>query len=171
MKGIQFRPDMAQAIYEGRKTMTRRPLKPQPNEVIGITPTYGCLKEIKPKYKAGEVLYVKEEYSDYVPGCPLPVGVSYRANHITESDGPTAIKWKPPMFMPEKYARSFIRILSVRLDRVQDIGIKDERKEGINPWGKYSFQDVWQEIYADKPDLQWSVNPYVWAYEFERVTP
>ena len=31
MKGILFKPDMIQAIIEGRKTVTRRVIKPQPD--------------------------------------------------------------------------------------------------------------------------------------------
>ena len=31
------------------------------------------------------------------------------------------------------------------------------------------FCKLWDSIYGDNPDLQWTANPYVWVYEFERI--
>jgi hypothetical protein len=90
-KPILFNTEMVRAILEGRKTMTRRVVKPQPPEGIGpivgpemfepaITDKYGELKEGKPifgvydewgewgtkcPYQPGDTLWVRETWANY----------------------------------------------------------------------------------------------------------
>lgn len=82
MKGINFKPESIQAIVDGRKTQTRRVIKPQPRihedymcsglQYMGITTgrkssmVLETLEAIKllpayATYKVGEVVYVKEK--------------------------------------------------------------------------------------------------------------
>ena len=73
MKGILFKPYMIQAIIEGRKTQTRRIIKPQPEIWEGyknLTLNDLAFDGFKPRYRVGEIVYVKDIYS----------GDYYRAN-------------------------------------------------------------------------------------------
>jgi len=84
MKGINFKPDMIQAIIEGRKTQTRRVIKPQPPDdarLIGACDVWGWqldgvfISESKPRYQVGETVYIKERALYWVS--PILEGVEY----------------------------------------------------------------------------------------------
>lgn len=82
MKGILFKPELIVAISEGRKTMTRRLIKPQPPEAFILQgmgtsvvwetalERFAYFKNIlgtleynyRPKYQIGETVYLKETY-------------------------------------------------------------------------------------------------------------
>ena len=71
-------------------------------------------------------------------------------------------------------ARTFIKITNVRVEGVQDISIDDILKEGIRYNKEESllqlqidFRKLWNKT-APK-GYQWSDNPYVFVYEFEKV--
>ena len=64
MKGIIFSEPMFRATIEGRKTQTRRIVKPQPDF---ISENFGWANRnngdiILPRYKVGEKVYLKEPY-------------------------------------------------------------------------------------------------------------
>jgi len=88
-------------------------------------------------------------------------------------------KWRPPMFMPKWASRGRLEILSVRVERVQEITDQDCVAEGT---GLARIQDApddtrgplidgfrlaWDAAY---PKLPWALNPWVWRIEFRRVT-
>jgi len=142
-------------------------------------------------YKPGDVLYVKEtwgkdENGEYV----------YRTNYgTTENDSfpPSMFKWKPSIHMPREAARIFLKVTNVRVERLQDITEEDAIAEGIswldeacysnNGWtptlydpdsgGSPVFRDgfaaLWDNLNA-KRGYSWESNPWVWVYEFERIS-
>jgi hypothetical protein len=83
--------------------------------------------------------------------------------------------WKPSIHMPKESARIFLRVTSVRIERVQDISEADAYAEGMSPQlsgecggvepdpiGEFYF--LWQTMYNN-----WNDNPWVWVIEFERI--
>jgi len=158
MKGLSFSQPMVKAWMEGRKTVTRRMMNPQPTESVEEIHGIWCeqwdvdrgdgyvdqdARPLKTRYLPGETVYIKEIWglldSEFHP-VPLPFRnkpyyahshIVYKADHLTGNDGPDKIPWKSPMMMPEWAARSHARIVSVRPERVQEITFADAIKEGM----------------------------------------
>lgn len=191
MKPILFNGDMVRAILDGRKTQTRRVMKPQPNPITNGPVdhlkiyTSGWMEgESAPKYvlekcpygQPGDLLYVKEAFAKNISGCPN--GITYRADHVNpRGDGPVnPIKWTSARFMPRSASRITLRIIDVRVQRVQEIGESDAMSEGVVskfdgqkyfPIG-YVFKELWDSINA-KRGFGWDVDPWVWCISFEHV--
>ena len=83
---------------------------------------------------------------------------------------------RPSIFLPKKYARIWLRAKSVRVERVQEIGMRGCIAEGVDasveghvlsaPQLRGRFRALWDSINA-KRGYGWGVNPGVWATEFE----
>jgi hypothetical protein len=88
------------------------------------------------------------------------------------------------MFLPEIFARYFIKILSVRPERLLDISEEDCEKEGIQCWAEvyypsYPIDNNNPHFYRDICDSYFSLwdsingknshklNPWVWVYEYQ----
>ena len=175
-KPILFNTEMVQAILEGRKGQTRRPIDvdisnnfdcdPDGTVVAYMNPETGDMYdplEIAP-YKQGDILYVRETFSidkegDYV----------YRTNYGTTEDDsfpPTMFKWKPSIHMPKEAARIFLRVTNVRVEKLKNITDEDIQAEGLQSRG--GFAGAWDELYLGN-GFGWDKNPWVWVIEFERV--
>jgi hypothetical protein len=71
-------------------------------------------------------------------------------------------------------ARLFLEVLSVRVERLQDITEEDARAEGVtvpddDPLGfthRREFQALYTNIYGPG---SWDANPWLWVVEFRRV--
>lgn len=144
MKPILFNTEIARAILEGRKTETRRVIKPQPGMVRLVwgpheksrTFSFACCGEnvidgtpvnydetIKAPYWPGDILWVRETWTkidgDYV----------YRADDEMP-EGWHLTAWKSPVQMPKEAARIFLRVTNVRVERLQDITLAGMDAEG-----------------------------------------
>lgn len=202
-KPILFNTEMVRAIMDGRKTVTRRIIKEkidceflgfctsstQSNKEIGNA-LFGEINylrhSIKPKYKVGDILYVRETWQINPIGfeeTPPEIWKIYRASHELPD---SCTSWRPSIHMPKKYARTFLKITGVRVERLQDITINGIYHEGAI--GQYicEYPDL-QEMYKGlaytvwislwnrtikKSELSlygWDANPYVFVYEFEKV--
>ena len=88
---------------------------------------------------------------------------------------------RPSIFMPKWATRIWLRVKSVRVERVQDIAPEDCVSEGIgelaskkNKYGftpagaRYVFGQLWNSI-NEKRGYGWDANPWVWVVEFEKV--
>jgi len=157
MKGILFTPEMIQAIVEGRKTQTRRVIKPQPKYLEGnpYSQWFWCKQDISEiealqkginhavwwdgvknpnvmtafaRYQVGEVVYIKEAW-----GPAEGLKVLYKASETELSHYEEILigGWRSPMFMPANNARYFITITDVRAERLQEITEEDAIAEGI----------------------------------------
>ena len=186
MKPILFSTSMVQAILDGRKTQTRRVIKPQPNSKaeykgteIGkhVFETDIDMWHIKSPYQPGQVLWVRETWS-MIDDMPYDNYV-YRTDYGTTEDDsfpPSMFKWKPSIHMPREAARIFLKVKGVRVERVQDITEDEAIKEGAKAYGqnncsgtsaRIAFAEIWDKTTTEH---EWRTNPWVWVYEFERIS-
>jgi len=124
-KGMAFSTEMTKAIIEGRKTQTRRLLKPQPTvDYFDGTRAYlnGRL-EAKPRFQVGNVLYVKETWAQMFGRYVYKADI----NNPVEEKG----VWKSSRYMPKAAARIFLRVKDIRVERLNDINLADCVEEGI----------------------------------------
>jgi hypothetical protein len=168
-KPIIFSTPMVKAILEGRKTMTRRVIRPQPQSWHGDYLT-GCEREeIKQRIYPGDILWVRETWAMEVSYSPDPEAELIR--YLYKADGSETFRWHPSIHMPRAAARIFLRVTDVRVERVQDINEKDVAAEGIAETGNCDelcvFADLWDSLNA-KRGFGWEANPWVWVVSFER---
>lgn len=192
MKPILFNTEMVRAILDGRKTVTRRIIKPQPkSEVVFYLgqwqETQMCangLRILIPPVQIGDVLYVRETWG-HTAGLP---GISEEATVYAAdfSDKELAhlkdkhFRWRPSIHMPKDLARLFLKVTDVRAERLQNISADGCTMEGI--WPLYSgpaggrteyyhdkFSYLWDSTIpkTDMDTYGWKANPWVWVIQFE----
>jgi len=163
-KPILFSTEMVRAILEGRKTQTRRVVKPQPV----IEDGHG--REIKCPWQPGDILWVRETW------CKNPVSTGYPYCYKASEDSwiydNMEGMWRPSIHMPREAARIFLRVKNVRVEKLQEIMPDDVLQEGLWDVGTEtgaldSFAELWNNINA-KRGYGWSVNPWIWVIEFEK---
>jgi hypothetical protein len=205
---ILFSGAMVKAILDGRKTMTRLVMTPQPSHYCDsdkcwVWKGYSWNEDVhKPNcridwrgeekpvpYYEGLKLWVRETWH---PHKSHSGPASYRA---TWDDDDPDEGWKPSIFMPRWASRITLEIVSVRVERVQDITEEDAKAEGCyredwretisNPMGEHGrlysdgvvsrhhthrngFRRIWDSINA-KRGFGWDINPWVLVIEFKRV--
>lgn len=127
---ILFNTDMVRAILDGRKSMMRRVVKPQPILYGLLDPNFDWSR-IKRPYHPEDILYVRETWSEWTDGyvyrawtSPFPQPGRYPDEFMT---------WHPSIHMPKEAARIFLRVTDVRVERLQDISNDDVLREGIKP--------------------------------------
>jgi hypothetical protein len=155
-------------------------------------------KFFKPPYQPGDILYIRETWErfecwncdgDERGNCPKEPKKSvldktcgcymYRATDEISGDA----KWHPSIHMPKEAARIWLKVMDVRVERLQDITGLSVQEEGIgvepNEYAsKFDFiselfllfQRLWDST-IKKSDIDrygWDANPWVWVIEFER---
>lgn len=129
IKPILFNTDMVKAILDGRKTVTRRVVKPQPE--TNLLEWLQQKNERKIPYDVGDILYVRETWTDRGDSSYM-YKADYRENEKFYRGGKeVAVKWKPSLFMPKEAARIFLRVTNVSVTRLQDMTDNDVAKEGV----------------------------------------
>jgi len=83
-------------------------------------------------------------------------------------------KWRPSIFMPRWASRILLEVVSVRVERLQEITPADAMAEGCPhpPDGYWTEQDA-VSWYGNLWDIingrgAWCSNPWVWVIEFKR---
>lgn len=200
IKPILFNTEMVQAIMDGRKSCTRRLVKPQPDEKhtfqlgfvtdstekkevgcfgFDINEYGGSIQYAKPPYQSEDILYVRETWHRYTKqvgkgeGCHLEERYGYKASIANSEDAEEP--WKPSIHMPKEAARIWLKVTDVRVERLQDVTDDDAEAEGCFDYTSTAlgFPDVWEST-IKKSDLDqygWDANPWVWVIEFERCEP
>lgn len=186
IKPILFNAEMVRAILDGRKSCTRRIVKPQ--QLIGMLPDK-C-KNGAP-YQIGDILYVRETWCMYgklddfdhvIDGTEKYYYLADGANptpyncFLVQRNGYDEYKdtpvWHPSIHMPKEAARIWLKVTDVRVERLQDMTDDDAEAEGCFDYTSTAlgFPDVWDST-IKKSDLDrygWAADPWVWVIEFER---
>lgn len=212
MQGICFKEPLVKATVKKRKTQTRRLAQPQPDFIDEGKPychTDFRIKakshvnedgdlffEVKPRYKVGEVLYLKEPYAydmakdENGKKVRFPIYKYSLGKTMYEEIIDQITKWKNKLFMPAAAARSFIKITAVRMEKLQDISVDDCYKEGIKEFlkgrlcddgchSRYGIDDwKWEDMFNTPREAYealinqidgkttWERNPWVWVYDY-----
>lgn len=196
-----------------RRALTKQPIDILPMKVPNLwvtletrDPNHG--RVIRCRYgKPGDRLWVKETFQVVQPwgsvgdewvgddimevdgrlGSVKPEQIGYWWSLVYRAQDDICSWWRPGIFMPRWASRITLEIVSVRVERVQDISDADAIAEGIErvsdaahfAWRDYtgnnqllspamSYQSLWEKINS-KRELGWDVNPWVWVLEFKRV--
>ena len=201
IKPILFNTEMVQATLDGRKSCTRRLVK----FLSGENPRWtGYIKDglmlyngknepciRKAPYQPGDILYVRETWKK------APNGYYYYEDWQKDNIADVT-KWKPSIHMPKEAARIWLKVMNVRVERLQEMKPVDVINEGaypdcwdcLNTYGESGSQCCygteeecsqcdevmmeWEKLWNStikKSDIDrygWDANPWVWAIEFER---
>lgn len=155
-KPILFSGPMVRAILAGRKTQTRRLVKPQPDCFLPIPQSTGIHAEGDWPFWADGGFRTHPASSNPLP-CPYPVGTrlwvkeNYRMLDYWdklkpsdnepddpiryESDGagpsPGFGKLRPSLFMMRWMSRITLEVTAARIERLNDISEADAKAEGV----------------------------------------
>jgi hypothetical protein len=180
-KPILFSAAMIRALLDGRKTQTRRVLKPEPYEFRGewwITDRVSgdCQLDdwvndrigIGPRFAIGDRLWVREAHAFDGP----------MVRYCATDDVHELRKKRPSIHMPRWASRLTLTVTDVRVQRVQEISEADAVAEGIIPseepnemkWEHYAphgvaFRTLWDSLNGPR-GYGWDANPWVAAYTF-----
>lgn len=191
---ILFSAPMVRALLNCTKSQTRRVVKDKHIDAAPPACFFQWLRENCPYGQPGDRLWVRETFYLAKNGDPI-----YRAC-ISESLAETieTIRqhylepWKPSIHMPRWASRILLEIVSVRVERLQDISEDDATAEGLsvineddanlyysalareNQWpdGWHfeepvgAYRELWESINGPG---SWAANPWVWVVEFRRI--
>jgi len=187
---ILFNGPMVRALLAGRKTQTRRIIKPR---CKALSQSYALqfrapgdkwygdhvwsfrrrdhgwedytnaeFLALCPYGAPGDRLWVREAWT-VPPGSTARAEVVYRADD-EELSGP----WTPSIHMPRWASRIVLEVVEVRAQRLLSISEDDARAEGVGIVGfsyRKGFEHLWNVINAEPAEQ----NPFVWAVTFKRV--
>lgn len=158
----------------------------------------GTDENIKARYQPGDILWVREtwcelarvdangytHYDDcqyyYATDGDYQIDLYGAGGFLLENQ---KIKWHPSIHMPREAARLFLRVTSVRAERLQNITEDGIVLEGISrvdiverdafnthAAAEDLFARLWDSTIkpADREWYGWDANPWVWVIEFER---
>lgn len=241
---ILFSGEMVRAILDGRKTQTRRIVKPQPDDCLGLSELHRLYPASYPNHWAesgasvfqlrdgdarswkcpygqpGDLIWVRESFwqSSRYPftmpcGEASPQEMNWGSRIHYASDGkpentpnrhyPNGLKggyisapdpdavWfvRPSIHMPRWASRLTLEIVSVRVERLQDISEEDAKTEGAECLIFDNCTDLDREL-LDMPSMEngvpyrngfallwqsingpgsWDANPWVWVIEYRAI--
>jgi len=209
-KPILFNTEMVSMILSGRKTQTRRVIKPHNpvrakmdgykqgrglwfSETRDNTADNWYIKDytVSPcwisdrnyiklyaPYKPGDMLWVRETFATWSRTYGSTPRIVYRAD--VDPGDKIDYEWFPSIHMPRDIARIYLRVKSVRAERVQEISPEDcvaegcdaDMLSGVGPeFTRGVFNGIWDSTIkkSDIPLYGWDANPWVWVVEFERI--
>jgi hypothetical protein len=195
IKPILFNTEMVRAILDGRKTCTRRICKDANEYTVPDMEFYNADKRTYAVHNFADKEHM-EQLSTVERTCPICPGdllyvretwcKGYLMNakeryYYKADDNDFLCTWHPSTNMPKQAARIWLRVMDVRVERLQEITAESALTEGAD---KYihangtlnedqtitSFIGIWNST-IKKSDIDrygWGANPWVWVIEFER---
>ena len=158
-KPILFNTEMVRAILDGRKTVTRRALKPQPINPPSDVGYWDGLRhwgyetdatdtawvEIEPPYRPSDILWVRETWAPLYAddNSTEAVGYLYKTDPDCQTmedydrkypagkDWTWEGRWRPSIHMPREAARIWLRVTDVKVERLQEMRAEDSLREGV----------------------------------------
>ena len=195
IKPILFNTEMVRAILDGRKTCTRRICKDANEYTVPDMDFYNADRRTYAVHNFAdkeqmEQLSTAERTCPICPGDLLYVQETWCKGYLMNAkeryyykadDNDFLCTWHPSTNMPKQAARIWLRVMDVRVERLQEITAESALTEGAD---KYihangtlnedqtitSFIGIWNST-IKKSDIDrygWDANPYVWVIEFER---
>ena len=143
----------------------------------------------------GDRLWVREKFGIYARGDSTPHGKPYdpeifyaATDEIPDPLVPHVLwepfRWKPSIHMPKKYARIWLEITGVRVERLKAMSFYDwvadfcpypvEKEKALATFiGMDNMHQMAQKFWdsINKKKHPWSSNPWVWVIEFKRINP
>lgn len=194
IKPILFNTEMVRAILDGRKTCTRRICKDANEYTVPDMEFYNADKRTYAVHNFADKEHM-EQLSTVERTCPICPGdllyvretwcKGYLMNakeryYYKADDNDLLCTWHPSTNMPKQAARIWLRVMDVRVERLQEITAESALTEGAD---KYihangtlnedqtitSFIGIWNST-IKKSDIDrygWGANPWVWVIEFE----
>lgn len=202
-KPILFSTPMVQAIISGTKTVTRRIVKDRmlQNATVDDDLEF-LLLTVSQKFSEGDILWVRETWFSTRFDFKELLSSGITSHLRFKADGNydpikdcVGRSWKPSIHMPRNACRIFLKVIDVRIERLNEITVWGAEDEGVEkrlvdgdeeyknylaegitedePWGdsyfnnpRLSFMSLWQSLNGPE---SWDLNPWVWVIEFERI--
>lgn len=181
---------MVNAIISGRKTQTRRIIKPVQPRADGMWPAGRDPVPDCPYGQPGDRLWVRETCRAEELKSGLD-GVRYLADNafiVIENSQEASDRWfdlfsyggkrgagVPSIHMPRWASRITLEVTGVRVERLQEISHQDAIAEGVTGSTEmreqkltvphHLFADLWESINGPG---SWEKNPFVWVLEFKQ---
>jgi hypothetical protein len=201
---IPFTGPVVRAILDGSKTQTRdlATMRVCGNKKIPVPISddveWATKVADNPYGQPGDRLWVRETwYCDHwqVQKGPFLEVSEAKEMLVYRADGEQPYEaeqpvWRPSIHMPRWASRILLEIVSVRVERLQDISEADAIAEGVEPHevGQFAmhglnaeeraemrrqaaigpYSGLWDRINGAG---SWDANPWVWVVEFKRLTP
>lgn len=207
-KPIVFNTDMVVAILFGSKKETRRIIKYiginrkyyyMPSDAVygGIhdwtlqnpnPPYHRWLGEreynARPPFKVGDYIWVRETWCNVNKPEFKPDYYYFADARFAEDYISSEWTWRPSIHMPKEAARIFLKVIDVKVEKLQDITEDGARSEGSDFYkvkksdkvkyfatSRERFIALWNSTVKKKDSSRygWEANPWVWVIKFERV--
>lgn len=189
MKKIMFNDEygLTTAVLNGEKTMTRRAVPAKLLQKYGHNKFNDRSKDLifAAPFRLGEIIAVAQSYERMANGgyldrmtVPANNGVGFEFKLEYCGGG-----YKNKMFVAADLMPHRIRIIDIKVERLQDITDDDCLKEGIKKWTRglnlyYYHKDFFSDFNSPKEAFAelidkvsgkgtWDSNPWVFAYTFE----